>query len=952
MAMTWDDLAFAVVFNCGIALIAFVIFNILRRLSFLSHFYMAKRFLAIPFRFRPPALPKSFLTWIHPVFTLPDEQFARVAGVDALTYVRYLWLCTKIAFLVTVIAFVALLPTHLTNDLISKTKDRQDRLGCKDEGTGNALEERIQEEDAPMAAPSAAEVLAEKCGFIVTTFDKTSLSNVQPESMKLWVHVAVIYVITFVILVMLWQHYEETIAWRVLHLSWLRRGDEGHTVLVQDVPTTNALEKGADLVSAAIEDIDDLFETKKKDVYLKDTNTVDPRRVGGEATGSYGMPPQPLLRRTDLAAFESRPPLTDFEPAKQVDAALEKKVPMRDIVRREFARSIGAEQVEAVNVVYDDGAIAGVKGDYDKVMEKILDITDSWIGTMRADAKDKNGSRKKIKRKEVKLGKMMGMGKVDEETQKAFGDKDKADEMQYSIFRMRQLKRELAEKREDVLHEPTHASFVSLRTRQAQAVASTGLLSIDATSWLTQCAPNSREIIWNNVTCPHQQRGLRRLMGWGILALVIVFFFPIIFGLQQIVNLEGYAEPGNWAQWLLDAPLLGNLLKTIMPTLALTIILAVMPIVLKMVAAKIEKQPSLSAVDFSLGQKYFIFQFFVVFAFNTILGAASTGTSGGDSALPVIDLFNELRDDPGAITDWLGQAIPQQASYFLTFLLTKGVFASSIRFLRLPGAVIYFILSKISTSERAKKRTWSRQYASYGTAIPSDSMAFLILIVFSVSQPFVSAAALFYFVCSHLFWRYDLLYTKREAFQSGGLFWPVMYNQMLVGIFIFQLSYIGILSIKKFPYSVILFIPTIVTACWAFVVYHKFARPLKFLAVHTAADLDRADLKYDWMKHLTDAEMQQMKAHNWDTEDVELGPIAERFLQPSLQFDPEEYARVISQAREASRLVDIYNNDGQVSGEGLMQTYNSTGPIDLEADNSEKAGKDKSVHAGSADNAV
>ena len=48
---------------------------------------------------------------------------------------------------------------------------------------------------------------------------------------------------------MLWQHYEETIAWRVLHLAWLRRGDEGHTVLVQDVPTTNILEKGADLVS-------------------------------------------------------------------------------------------------------------------------------------------------------------------------------------------------------------------------------------------------------------------------------------------------------------------------------------------------------------------------------------------------------------------------------------------------------------------------------------------------------------------------------------------------------------------------------------------------------------------------------------------------------------------------------------------------------------------------------
>jgi len=110
--------------------------------------------------------------------------------------------------------------------------------------------------------------------------------------------------------------------------------------------------------------------------------------------------------------------------------------------------------------------------------------------------------------------------------------------------------------------QPTHASFVSLRTRQAQASAANGLLSIDSTSWLTRPAPNPTEVIWSNVTCPHQQRGLRQLAGWGILALIIVFFFPIIFGLQQIVNLEGYAEPGNWAQWLLDAPLLGSALPS------------------------------------------------------------------------------------------------------------------------------------------------------------------------------------------------------------------------------------------------------------------------------------------------------------------------------------------------------------------------------------------------------
>lgn len=83
-------------------------------------------------RFRPPPLTGSLVGWMKPVFSLPDEQFARVAGIDALTYVRYLWLCFKIAALVTIVSFGALLPTNLTSDAVSKIMRRQARLGCKD----------------------------------------------------------------------------------------------------------------------------------------------------------------------------------------------------------------------------------------------------------------------------------------------------------------------------------------------------------------------------------------------------------------------------------------------------------------------------------------------------------------------------------------------------------------------------------------------------------------------------------------------------------------------------------------------------------------------------------------------------------------------------------------------------------------------------------------------------
>lgn len=93
------------------------------------------------------------------------------------------------------------------------------------------------------AAPAAADAVEStgrdpRCpAYTVTLFDKTSLTNVAEESPKLWVYVIGVYAITIIVLTMLWMHYRQSINWRILYLSWMRRGDSGHTVLVKDIPT-------------------------------------------------------------------------------------------------------------------------------------------------------------------------------------------------------------------------------------------------------------------------------------------------------------------------------------------------------------------------------------------------------------------------------------------------------------------------------------------------------------------------------------------------------------------------------------------------------------------------------------------------------------------------------------------------------------------------------------------
>lgn len=116
-----------------------------------------------------------------------------------------------------------------------------------------------------------------------------------------------------------------------------------------------------------------------------------------------------------------------------------------------------------------------------------------------------------------------------------------------------------------------------------------------------------------------------------------------------------------------------------------------------------------------------------------------------------------------------------QASFYLQYILTNGLLAKGVAFLKLPGAAIYFLLSRLAGTKRQKKKCWANQYMKYGAELADHTMTVLLMLLFGVQQPFLPIVALAYFICIYFYARYDLLYTQREAYQSGGLFWPVVW---------------------------------------------------------------------------------------------------------------------------------------------------------------------------------
>ncbi|TQV92817.1 DUF221 domain-containing protein [Cordyceps javanica] len=97
----------------ALSAVYFVIWLVARRSQ--TRFYEPRAYLGSlrPYQ-RSPALPKGWFDWIGPFWRLPDETALRHQSLDAYLFIRYLKVCTVIAFVSLCITWPILFPVNAT----------------------------------------------------------------------------------------------------------------------------------------------------------------------------------------------------------------------------------------------------------------------------------------------------------------------------------------------------------------------------------------------------------------------------------------------------------------------------------------------------------------------------------------------------------------------------------------------------------------------------------------------------------------------------------------------------------------------------------------------------------------------------------------------------------------------------------------------------------------------
>ncbi|GFH25378.1 ERD4-related membrane protein [Haematococcus lacustris] len=86
----------------------------------------------------------------------------------------------------------------------------------------------------------------------------------------------------------------------------------------------------------------------------------------------------------------------------------------------------------------------------------------------------------------------------------------------------------------------------------------------------------------------------------------------------------------------------------------------------------------------------------------------------------------------------------------------------------------------------------------FGPLLPNHTIIVLLTLVFACVHPLVTPAGLLYFTVNQLLERYQQVYVWRRSYESGGKLWRQAVLQVMVGLYMAQITMLGLLGIKRF----------------------------------------------------------------------------------------------------------------------------------------------------------
>ncbi|KAG4192887.1 hypothetical protein ERO13_A07G186100v2 [Gossypium hirsutum] len=388
---------------------------------------------------------------------------------------------------------------------------------------------------------------------------------------------------------------------------------------------------------------------------------------------------------------------------------------------------------------------------------------------------------------------------------------ESVDAVDFYTAKTERLSRDISLEREKITSNPKSimaAAFVSFKTRWGAAVCAQTQQCRNPTIWLTEWAPEPRDVYWENLSIPFVFLTIRRLIV-AVAFFFLTFFFVIPIAIvQSLANIESIEKALPFLKPIIEVKVIKSFIQGFLPGIALKIFLLFLPTIL-MIMSKFEGFISLSALERRSASRYYFFQFI-----NVFLGSIITGTA-------FQQLNNFIHQSTNEIPKTIGASIPMKATFFITYIMVDGWAGVAAEILRLKPLIIYhlknFFLVK---TEKDREEAMDPGTIGFNTGEPQIQLYFLLGLVYAIVTPILLPFIIVFFALAFVVFRHQIINVYNQEYESAAAYWPDVHLRIIVALIISQLLLMGLLSTKEAASSTPLLITLPVLTIW----FHRFCK--------------------------------------------------------------------------------------------------------------------------------
>ncbi|XP_042490027.1 CSC1-like protein RXW8 isoform X2 [Macadamia integrifolia] len=338
------------------------------------------------------------------------------------------------------------------------------------------------------------------------------------------------------------------------------------------------------------------------------------------------------------------------------------------------------------------------------------------------------------------------------------------------------------------------AAFVFFRTRYAATVASHVRQSSNPMLWVTDMAPEPQDVYWSNLCIPYRQLWIRRLGTLlGSFVFTVLFVVPVTL-VQSLAQLEQLQKNFPFLKGIFKRTYITQLVTGYLPSVILLLFLYTVP-PLMMLFSAVEGSISRSGRKKSACCKVLYFTIWNVFFCNVLTGS-------------IIKHLKRFIAMPKSIPSDIATAVPSQATFFTTYILTSGwagLACEVVQIFNLFCSLFYrFILRSNDVSY------FSALSFPYHTEVPRVLLFVLLGFTFSIVAPLVLPFLLVYFFLGYVVYRNQILNVYLSRYETGGQYWPIAQNATIFSLVLMQIVALWIFGLKKSPVAAGFTIPLVI----------------------------------------------------------------------------------------------------------------------------------------------